>query len=723
MDLKKDLNPAQWEAVSHTEGPMLVIAGAGSGKTRTIVYRLAHLVQNGVEPHNILLLTFTRKAAQEMQDRAGLLLGGGLAGVTGGTFHSFAFAMLRRFAGALSESGKVSIMDQGDAENALRDIRGDLGLGKGDRSFPKKSTVMGLISKSRNKEQTIATVLQNEAYHLLRYEDEIEQLTRAYAGFKKRHSLYDYDDLLFGLEALLRDHEPAREWARSRFRYVMVDEFQDTNLVQARIVKLMGGEGGNVMAVGDDAQSIYAFRGANVHNILSFGEMFPGAKLVRLEQNYRSTQPILDLSNSLLEQAELKIRKHLFTERVDDHKPQLVRTISDRSQAQAVVSKVLEFGRKYPLHEVAVLFRAGYQSYALEVALNKLGIAFQKYGGIRFTEAAHIRDALSFLRLVQNPTDLPAWQRVLDHIKGVGPKGSAKLLAAVMLGDEKKVAQTVKKNAQLGEVLTFLDGLRASEPRPSLLLAKVLEFYQPILEQKFADDYPRRQSGLEQLQRIAAGYENLDGFLGDISLENPEPEDGKDDREDTLTLSTVHSAKGLEWSAVAIIDLVQDRFPSRHALQRAEDLEEERRLLYVACTRAKDRLALFVPAVIYNQYNGTSEPALESPFLSELPPSTFETWRENYSGGLSRVDDGPVRSPEPPSFPGPSGAAVRPAQDSPVLPSATAPTAVDPTRLGYCRHKIFGRGKVVAAVGEGKYRVNFPGFGLKVILADYLTME
>ena len=714
--LRNDLNAAQWEAVSHTEGPVLVVAGAGSGKTRTIVYRLAHLVELGVRPENILLLTFTRKAAQEMLERAGRLMHGGVAGVMGGTFHSFAFAMLRRFPGALG-SGPVSIMDQGDAQNALRDLRGELKLGKGDRSFPKKSTLMGLISKARNKEQPLSTILQNEAAHLLRYEDEIEQLSRAYEAFKKRLGLLDYDDLLFGLEALLRDHEPAREYARGRFKYVMVDEYQDTNLVQARIVKLLGGESGNVMAVGDDAQSIYAFRGANVYNILSFEQMFEGARLIRLEQNYRSTQPILDLTNALLEQAELKIRKHLFTERQGGPAPQLVRTISDRSQAQAVVSKVLELGRKYPLHEVAVLFRAGYQSFPVEVTLNKLGIKYRKYGGIRFTEAAHIRDVLAYLRMVQNPSDLPAWQRVVEHVTGVGPKTAAKIHAAMLEGGGKYLAGVRSRNKEVAEVLDFMDEMGRSGSRPAPLLAMVLEFYQPILEKKFADDYPRRQSGLEQLSRIAGGYDTLDAFLADISLESPD-EDDAPEGEDVLVLSTVHSAKGLEWSAVVIIDLVQDRFPSRHALQRAEDLEEERRLLYVACTRAREQLCLFVPAVLYNQYNGASEPAVDSPFLSELPYGSVEQWRESYSGGLQRVDSDAPRTPEPPMR---LGTSASPARDT--APEAPSAPATDPSRLGYCRHKIFGRGKIVAALDEGKYRVNFPGFGLKVILADYLKME
>jgi len=715
-DFKTDLNEAQYEAVTHTDGPVLVIAGAGSGKTRTIVYRLAHLISRGTAPDSILLLTFTRKAAQEMQARASLLLGAaGLSGLTGGTFHGFAFSMLRRFPGTLGMPAKLTIMDQGDAENAIRDMRDMLKLGKGDRSFPKKNTVLGLISKARNKELSLAQVMQDEAFHLLRYEDEIGELSQAYASFKQKHGLLDYDDLLFRLEALLRDHEPARELAWRRYRHIMVDEYQDTNLVQARLIQLLAGQSGNVMAVGDDAQSIYAFRGANVHNILSFQKMFPGAKLVRLERNYRSTQPILDLTNAILEQAELRIKKTLYTERKDGSKPRLVRTISDRSQAQAVVSRVVELSRTYPLSEIAVLFRAGYHSFPVEIALNKLGLKFRKFGGIRFSEAAHIRDALAFLRLAQNPADLPAFKRALDHIKGVGPKTCARLYEALVQGDEKHVKKACAKNKDLENVLEFLDRLRGSQGSPARLLAQVLEFYQPVLENKFLDDWPRRQAGLEQLSRIASGYESLDSFLADISLENPENKD--DDPEDALTLSTVHSAKGLEWSAVLIIDLVQDRFPSRHALTRAEDLEEERRLLYVACTRAREELTLFVPSVLYNQYNGATEPAVDSPFISCLPYNVVEAWRENYTGGLFRTNDAaPARDPDQPT-------------ESPNLVSSSAQTSEAMTsplaqgHSGYCRHKIFGRGKIIAVIPEGKYRVNFPGFGLKVILADYLDIE
>ncbi|MCK9241505.1 ATP-dependent helicase [Desulfocurvus sp.] len=738
IDFARDLNPAQYEAATHGDGPVLVVAGAGSGKTRTIVYRLAHLVSRGTPPQAILLLTFTRKAAQEMQQRAARLVGAtGLAGLTGGTFHGFAYATLRRHPAALGLSQAPTILDQADAENALRDLRDELGLGKGDRSFPKKNTILGLISKARNKERELAEVMRDEAFHLLRYEDEIGQIARAYTGFKRKHGLVDYDDLLFHLETLLRDHEPAREAARRRFRHVMVDEYQDTNLVQARLVRLLAGEAGNVMAVGDDAQSIYAFRGADVRNILSFQQMFPGARLIRLERNYRSTQPILDLTNALLEQAEQGIRKRLYTEREDGPKPRLVRTLSDRSQAQAVVARIMELSGRHPLAEIAVLFRAGYHAFPVEVALNRLGIKYRKYGGIRFSEAAHIRDALAFLRLAQNPADLPAFKRVLERVRGVGPKSCAKLYDALLRGDAKAVAKACARNKELEETLHFLDGLRAAPGAPAALLARVLDFARPGMEKEYADDWPRRQAGLEQLGRIASGYADLDAFLADLCLESPD-EGGDEDDGQALTLSTVHSAKGLEWSAVCIIDLVQDRFPSRHALTRAEDLEEERRLLYVACTRAREELALFVPATIYNQQSGSSEPALDSPFIAALPPGVTEAWRESYTGGLARTDGGDVAYlPAPPREPGPAGSAgasgtlppedggdQRPASGPELRPPApTGGPTLTPTRLGYCRHKIFGRGKVVAAVSEGKVRVNFPGFGLKVILSDFLEFE
>lgn len=725
IDFTRELNPAQREAVEATEGPLLVIAGAGSGKTRTIVYRLAHLVEQGVRPESILLLTFTRKAAQEMLARASLLLGQGLTGVSGGTFHSFAYAQLRRHAQLFGLRQGFTVMDRADALDVLGQAKEALGLGRTERSFPKKETILELIGKSRNKEADLETILQTESFHLLPYLEILRDIAKGYRAIKERHGLLDYDDLLFVMERLLTEHEEVREALRERFRYLMVDEYQDTNLVQARLVKLIAGLEGNVMAVGDDAQSIYAFRGASVANILRFPKEFPAAKVVRLEQNYRSTQPILDLANEVLRHAAHKFDKHLFTERADGPRPMLVRSLSDATQHQIAVNMVLDLAKKYPLHEIAVLFRAGYQSYGLEVLLGKMGLRFQKYGGIRFSEAAHIKDVLGYLRLVVNPSDLPAWQRVLRQIKGVGPKIAQRLFEAVISGDEAHVAKARKRFPELTEMLGLLDGLRARRPAPLAAMDEVMAWYGPILIRDYPDDYPRRQQGLEQLARIAANYHDLEAFLGDLSLENPE-DDEREANRDALVLSTIHSAKGLEWKAVLILDLVEDRFPSRKAMQRPEDLDEERRLMYVACTRAKDFLALFVPETVYVRGLERSEPTRPSPFVLELDPSGYEEWRENFSGGLARAGASMGRRQALDAALGHPEAGRGDARGAEPRAAGSTPSGNGPANngaLGYCTHRIYGRGKIIAQVSPGKFRVNFPGFGVKVILAEYLALE
>ncbi len=704
IDYEQELNPAQYEAVKTTEGPVLVIAGAGSGKTRTIVYRLAHLVEQGVDPAQILLLTFTRKAAQEMLHRAETILGRSLHGTSGGTFHSFAYATLRMNTHDIGYPSGFTLLDRGDSESIIRDLRKDLELGKGDKSYPKKNTMLDMVTKSRNKERTIDAIVEQEAYHLTSYVEDFETIAEEYGKYKRHHALMDYDDLLFELDRLLQENEPLRNQLQMRFRYIMVDEYQDTNLVQARIVKNLAGKNGNVMAVGDDAQSIYAFRGANVANILEYPKIFEGTKVIRLEQNYRSVQPILTMTNHILANAHTKFDKKLFSDRQSDRLPEIIYSISDQTQARLVVDKVIELSRKYLLHEIAVLFRAGYQSYHLEVALTRIGIKYQKYGGIRFHEAAHVKDVICYLRLVLNSHDTMAWQRALEHIKGVGPKTVAKIYEAMHTdGGETYLGKMRKKHAELDDLLNELDAIRATPGKPSATIDRVMAFYQPILTQKYPDDYPKRQAGLEQLSQIAANYSDLETFLGDLSLDgDPDEEKRKDN---ALVLSTVHSSKGLEWKAVLIIDCVEDRFPSKKSLNRPEDLEEERRLMYVACTRAMDSLHLFVPKTIYNRYNGVSDPALPSPFVLELPNHTFERLQEAYSGGLERK-----RRERPPSM-----AAPRDMEKS-------STTTTDPGSLGFCRHKIFGKGKIIARVEPNKYRINFPGFGLKVIIEDYVEL-
>lgn len=715
IDYEKELNEAQWEAVRSTNGPLLVIAGAGSGKTRTIVYRLAYLVENGVRPESILLLTFTRKASQEMLMRAGRLLGqddpvlaaAGLGNVRGGTFHSFAYRVLRRTPPP-GYAGDFTIMDRPDAESVLKEVKGDLGLGKGDRSYPKAGTIVENLSKARNKELDVADVLARESFHLSAYTEDFLKLDKGYRDYKRRHNLLDYDDLLFQFEVLLQEQPEVKEYYRNMFEHIMIDEYQDTNLVQARLVRHLCPPTGRVMAVGDDAQSIYAFRGADVRNILEFPKIFEGAKVVKLEQNYRSRQPVLDLTNEILSNSQAQFRKHLFSEFTGGDKPELIRPLSDRTQAKLVLDKILEMLRRYSPDEVAVLFRAGYQSFHIETQLSKMGISFQKFGGMRFSEAAHIKDVLSYLRCVRNPGDRVAWQRIASHVKGVGQKTALKVHDAFLSGDKKKLETPLKRHPELRRMLDFLHEQRTRNARPAALVEEVIEYYTPALEMLYADDHPRRRKGLEELAQIATTYDDLDSFLGDLSLEQPDQRE----RENAVTLSTIHQAKGLEWKAVLVIDLVEERFPSRHAMNSVDDFEEERRLLYVACTRAKERLMLFAPRALYKRGADFSEQASISPFLREISPSYFEEIHEGRLGA-QRVAPRPEYMERPaPSY----------APDDAPEPERPKPVQ-NPEALPFCNHKIFGRGKIVSRIPPNKYRVNFPGFGLKVIIEEYLELE
>lgn len=712
IDYAHELNAAQYEAATTLEGALLVIAGAGSGKTRTVVYRLANLLEQGVPSTSILLLTFTRKAASEMLHRAGELLGYALQGIAGGTFHSFAYAMLRQYGRELRDGRDITIMDSSDSVAAIQHCKDVLGIGKKDRSFPKAQTILSLLSKARNKELSLDEVLRREAYHLLVHADAIGHLSEAYTEYKKEHGLVDYDDLLFEVERMLVEHPDITERLRERYQYIMVDEYQDTNLVQARIVQLLAGEQGNIMVVGDDAQSIYAFRGANVQNILSFPKMFPNTKVIKLEENYRSTQPILDLTNAILAEAPEAYQKRLYTSREYGALPQVIYPLSDKTQATLVVSRVSKLLRTYPPHEIAILFRAGFHSYNVEIQLNKLGIKFRKYGGLRYSDAAHVKDVISYARLVINPLDLPAFQRMASLSKGVGAKTSLRLYDIANQGDMGAILRACARYPELKEDMLLLDALRQRMPAPAQLLEEIIEHYQPRLEAAYPDDWPRRQQGLEQMIQIAAGYRDLDLFLSDISLDTA---DAEEKEQDSIVLSTIHSAKGLEWDAVILLDLVEDRFPSRHALMRGDDFEEERRLMYVACTRARKELHLCVPITIYQRGDGGNEPAIPSPFVRELPCGLYEAWHESYTGGLQQRT---TATPHPQS----SFGLTSRTPSAPSQPPNT-PTVAPTGKLGRCQHKIFGMGKIIQHLPPDKYRVNFPGFGVKVILGAYLVME
>ncbi len=731
IDYEKSLNAAQYAAATAEDGPVLVIAGAGSGKTRTIVYRMAWLCEQGVEPHHMLLLTFTRKAAQEMMHRAGLLLDRGLTGVRGGTFHAFAFATLRQYRPSWLEGRNFSVMDTADMTSALAHCKDLHKIGKGDRSFPKNQNILSIFSKARNKELSVSEVIHKESAHLQTHIDALETLYTVYGDFRRAQCLLDYDDLLFELETLLQENQPDVQALRQRLRYIMVDEYQDTNKVQARLVRLLGatecGGCGNVMAVGDDAQSIYAFRGAYVRNILDFSQSFPGAQIVRLEENYRSTQPVLHVANCLLSHAAEHYDKNLFTTREGGDPVRIVLPQSDQSQAHMVVRRIEELLEHHVPHDIAVLFRASFHSYNLEIALKHANIPFRKFGGIRFAEAAHIKDALSYARLVVNPLDRQAFERIALLHKGVGKKTVEKLHTMLITKPLNELKKAFGKHTGLWEDVCFITAQRNLILSPESLMQAIVEHYVPHLTAQYPDDWPKRRQGLDEIVHMAARHTNLDEFIADIVLDPSETEqEGDMDKEKYITLSTIHSAKGLEWGAVIIIDLVEERFPSRHALENAETFEEERRLMYVACTRARSALDLYAPRSVYNRAFRTDELTTPSPFLRELPRDLYEEWYESYGKVLQRRAR--------PQAPKKAQSTRSPARNSHATPSTTtsAPfdaafadtsSGTDDASLTYCYHKIFGRGKIVRMMPPDKCQVNFQNFGLKVILKEFLTMD
>jgi DNA helicase-2/ATP-dependent DNA helicase PcrA len=434
--------------------------------------------------------------------------------------------------------------------------------------------------------------------------------------------------------------------------------------------------------------------------MLDFPKIFPDARIIALEENYRSSKPVLDLANALLERAPEAFHKKLFTRREGGESVRLVVPRSDQSQAALLVRRIRELLRDRLPHEIAVLFRAGFHSYPLEAALAQAGIPFRKYGGLRYVEASHIKDLLSYARLLINSLDLPSFQRVAALHPGLGPKTTQKLYAVALSGNQDAVLKAFSKHPGLLEDMRLLDGLRQQRLPASTLLQELVEHYSPRLEAAYPDDWPRRRRGLDEIARMAAGYADLDLFVADLVLESPEEDENVEGR---ITLSTVHSAKGLEWDAVLIIDLVEERFPSRHAQSRAEDFEEERRLMYVACTRARRRLELYAPATVRSRGDYADIPAVRSPFVRELPAALYEEWNEARGHGPEKPPPARLLPPE-------SAAQAVPASG-----------ARGDAGLGYCTHTIFGKGKKIRFVPPDKFQVNFPGFGVKTILADFLT--
>lgn len=634
INYEAELNDSQFEAVSSIDGSYLLIAGAGTGKTRTLVYRVARLVELGYDPKSILLLTFTRKAASEMMSRASSLLDERCARVTGGTFHSFANLTLRKYAQIVGLHSSFTILDQGDSEDVINLIRGQLDLAGIKKRFPKKNTINKVLSLSVNKGISIQEIIETEFPHFLEFSDKIIEIGNIFKKYKKENNLLDYDDLLIYLKEFLFTDSPIVQNFLNEIKFLMVDEYQDTNKLQADIIKGLARYNKNVMVVGDDSQSIYSFRGANFKNIMNFPKIFQSTKIIKLEQNYRSTPEILSFTNKIIDAAIEKYPKELYSSNNNGALPAIISATNDNMQSRFIVDKILELREEgVPLDEIAVLFRASYFSFDLEIELNKANIPFNKVGGMKFIETAHVKDVLSFLRIVHNPTDFISWYRLLLLLEGIGPKKAQGIISEITqgtLGIKTKLTKEQKTILKPGvsELFDFLNDLYLSDKSPAEKTEKAIDYYQPLFKHKY-DDFNKRKKDLEIFEAIAANYKSLGPLLTDMALDPPRDSvfdvvsEDKDD--EIMTLSTIHSAKGLEWHTVFIIHAIEGFFPSVQSYGNLDELEEERRLMYVAATRAKQNLYISYPMSIFDRQNGFTF-AKPSRFIQGFDDKTVEEW-------------------------------------------------------------------------------------------------
>ena len=642
MDWLNELNPAQREAVTCPDGPVLVIAGAGTGKTKTLASRVAWLIEQGTPADRILLLTFTRRAAAEMLGRAARFAGAQANKVWGGTFHATANRLLRLYGRAVGLSATFTVMDQADSEDLMNLIRGELGLAKAKKRFPRKGTLSAIYSRMVNSRMKLKAVLQAAFPWCEDDIDGIRAIFEAYVRRKREQNVLDYDDLLLHWQALM-DAPEVGDKVAGRFDHVLVDEYQDTNVVQAEILVAMRRRNGNIMVVGDDAQSIYSFRSATVRNMLDFPRQFPKARTITLEENYRSVQPILDASNAVMEQAGERYTKNLFTRRQGGEKPALVTYLDETEQCNAVCDRILARREEgVPLMRQAVLFRAGHHSAQLEVELTRRNIPFVKYGGLKFVEAAHVKDLIAILRILENPADQMSWYRVLLLMPGVGPAAARKLMAGLGIGGDgggagnplRALQDAPPKPPPAAEKAfqVFRSAMRnctTGKVPPAAQVERIRRFYEPIFERVYENPKVRLRD-LDQLELIASNYRSRSKFITDLTLDPPRSTGdlaGKpllDD--DYLILSTIHSAKGCEWDAVYIIHAADGMIPSDMATGSAEEIDEERRLLYVAMTRAKDSLGIFFPLRYYHRGRGLSDAhsyAQVSRFLADVQARLF----------------------------------------------------------------------------------------------------
>lgn len=643
----RSLNANQRAAAVHITGPLLVIAGAGTGKTKTLASRVAALIQSGADPGRILLLTFTRRAAREMIHRAAVVVGEAVARqVWGGTFHATANRLLHMHSQQLGLSQSFVLMDQGDAQDVFNLLRTELGLHKSENRFPKKGTLLDIYSRCINTSEPLEQVLTERFPWCRESAQGIKQIFQAYGDRKSARNLLDYDDLLLFWDQAL-DMPDAGAAIAARFDHVLVDEYQDTNPLQSALLRkmwgLMNGPTRNdtgreatarsIMAVGDDAQAIYSFRGSTIENIMRFPEAFPGATTITLEQNYRSVTPILEASNAVMDSAKRRFTKNLWSDRPSLNKPFLITCADEVAQSSFVADRILEHREEgVPLIKQAVLFRASHNSDALEVELGRRNIPFVKYGGLRFLEAAHIKDLLAFLRILENPLDDLSWMRLLQMLDGIGP-GRAHDAVEHLLGsqgnplalfDWKAPAAATCQVHGLASLLVKLVDVDQAMSLPTQI-EHIRKFYTPLFEKHY-DNPEMRLRDLDQLELLAQQAPDRATFLADLTLDPPVStgdlsRDPLLDDEYTI-LSTIHSAKGCEWDIVYVIHAADGVMPS-DMVQGDAEIEEERRLLYVAMTRARERLYVTFPLRYYHRKNPHGDAYSTSQLSRFLPPKIF----------------------------------------------------------------------------------------------------
>ena len=679
VDIHATLNAAQRAAATHGEpragggvdaGPLLVIAGAGTGKTGTLAHRVAHLLLAGVPPERLLLLTFSRRAALEMSRRAERVVAEAVAGRAGGgnapsvrlpwcgTFHSVGNRLIRRHAHRLGLDPSFNVLDRGDAADLVDVVRQRQGLSKAEKRFPRKVTCLAIYSHRVNTQRSLRETLETAYPWCLGWEDEIAALCRAYVEEKLSQQVLDYDDLLLYWRIMARDPGLAAEIG-GQFDHVLVDEYQDTNALQAEILLALKPDGRGVTVVGDDAQAIYSFRGATVENILSFPAAFqPAARTVTLEQNYRSTQPVLDAANALMAGASHQFRKDLRSSRGGGVRPRLVTVQDEQAQAGYVIERVLECReRGIDLRRQAVLFRNADHSDVLELELMRRNIPYLKYGGLKFLEAAHVKDLLAVLRWADNPRNRIAAFRVIQLLPGMGPANAARACEAfeaagfhwpALSGHAPPAAAREHWPALAALMQSLAIGDWAGQ------VTRVREWYQPLLERRY-DGAPARRGDLEQLERLSTQYATRESFVTELTLDPPQASgDLSGDPwldEDYLVLSTVHSAKGQEWDSVHLLNVTDGSFPSEFSTGRPELIEEERRLLYVAMTRAREELHLIAPVRFYvtqqapggDRYvHGARSRFLDAAVSARLDGVTWPASNAGWPADARRVADGPT---------------------------------------------------------------------------------